>query len=162
MTATEQDIERQRVEQRRRIRLGMAIALGSALAYAVGQVLSRKLVAEETEPAVATFYALLFGTLIILGTNGRNLRSSGPIPRRPLLFVCGAGLCSSAGVMGMFFALNHAPVVVVSPIFALNSLVAMTMSAVFLQTMERVTRRMIAGGVMVALGTALIAYGASQ
>lgn len=149
-------------EERGRVRLGLLLAAGAAVAYSVGQVLSRDLVTGEIAPQVATFFALLFGTLLILITNGRGVRSDLGAPRRAYLWVMLAGICSSTAVMGQFFALKNAPVVIIAPVMAINPLLAMILSAIFLQRLERVTTRMLAGGALVVTGAALVAIGATR
>ena len=149
-------------EERSRVRLGMILAGGAAVAYSIGQVLSRKLVTGDVAPQVATFFALLFGTLLILITNGRSARGDLGAPRQAYLMVMLAGICSSTAVMGQFFALKHAPVVIIAPVMAINPLLAMILSAIFLQRLERVTTRMLAGGGLVVAGAVLVAIGATR
>ncbi len=149
-------------EERSRVRLGLVLAGGAAVAYSVGQVLSRHLVTGEIAPQVATFFALLFGTLVMLITNGRSARGDLGASRRAYLWVMLAGICSSTAVMGQFFALKNAPVVIIAPVMAMNPLLAMIMSAIFLQRLERVTMRMLAGGVLVVAGAVLVAVGATR
>ncbi|MBI4328633.1 MAG: DMT family transporter [Chloroflexi bacterium] len=161
MSTTAKPPAPEKVVRSSRVIEGTLLGLGAAGSYAVGQVVSKSVVSGVVQPQVATFFALLFGTLIISVFSARHLRADIHAPRSSFLFITLAGLCASSGVMGMFFALKNAPVVIISPIFALNPLVALILTSIFLQRLERVTVRMMAGGLLVVAGAALVAYGAS-
>jgi drug/metabolite transporter (DMT)-like permease len=56
----------------------------------------------------------------------------------------------------MYFALNSAPLVVVSPVFAINPLVTLILASIFLKRLERITKRMVFGTLLVILGIVVI------
>ena len=63
-----------------------------------------------------------------------------------------AGLFSAAGVMLMFTALRRGEVVVLSPILATNPLFTLVFASVMLRDVERITRRVVFGGLLVVCG----------
>ena len=63
------------------------------------------------------------------------------------------------GVSFWYLAFNEAPVVLVAPAAGTYPLVAILLSYIFLQRLERVTWRIVLGAVLVVGGVALIATG---
>lgn len=73
-------------------------------------------------------------------------------------FVAG-GVCSALGLIALFTALEEGRVAVVDPLSSAAPLVALVFAAVFLRDVERVTRGVIAGAVLVIAGVTLITIG---
>ena len=139
--------------------LGLLLALGAAMAYGGGTVVGRKVVTDFAPPLVASLFALLFGALILAALIHRDIPQDRKAPRRAFLLIGLAGLCSSAGVALLFTALSLEPVVVISPVISLNPIFALLFTHLFLQQLERVTLRIIAGTVLVVLGVILVTIG---
>ncbi len=144
---------------RRRL-AGFGVGLLSALSYGVGTLVSRKLVSGETSPVVASAFALLFGTVFVAGLfRGHALADIKSAPRRAWVMVSLAGLGSAWGVNLLFLALHHGSVSIAAPVASVGPLISILLASVFLKQIERITRRVVLGGVLVVLGVALISLG---
>ena len=139
--------------------LGMISAFGAALAYGGSQVVGKKVVTEIAPPLVASLFALMFGALVLAVIFHRDIPQDIKAPRKGFLFISLAGMASSGGVLFMFTALSHAPVVVVSPVASVTPLFSLLFTHIFLQRLERVTLRIIAGTLLVVLGVAVVTLG---
>ena len=67
-----------------------------------------------------------------------------------------SGIASASGVTLLYFALSKAPVVVISPVVAINPLITLTLAHFLLQRLERITKRTIMGTLLVVLGVLII------
>jgi drug/metabolite transporter (DMT)-like permease len=139
--------------------IGLASALAASAAYGTTQTIARSLVTGTAPASVSATYTIFFGMFLLLAMSAPNLRKDLRAPRSALVMMSIAGICSSFGVFFMFTALSLAPVTLASPIGALNPLVAMALTHVFLQRVERITPRMVAGGVLVVIGVTLVVLG---
>ena len=132
---------------------GYLAAAGAACAYgtvpAVGRVAVTELAAPIVTAAITMAFGALFMGMMVARQAPRDLRNA---PRRSVLLVCAGGVFMSTGVAMLYLALSKAPVIVVSPVFALTPVVGMALAHFFLQRLERVTREL-------ALGTALVVAG---
>ena len=139
--------------------LGVASAALAAATYGVTQVLVRHLVTTSAPPQVGAVYTIFFGMLILLVMSSGSLRKDLKGPRAGIGWMALAGVASSFGVLFMFGALSKAPVTLASPIAAVNPLIAIGLTHVFLQRVERVSPRMIAGALLVFAGVILVVIG---
>ena len=144
---------------RRQIIIGLLSALAAAVAYGVTQTIARSLVTTTVPATVTATYTIFFGMLILFVMSFRNLAKDLRAPRSALGMMALAGIASSFGVFFMFTALSKAPVTLASPIAAVNPLIAIVLTHIFLQRLERVTPRMVAGAVLVIIGVVLVILG---
>lgn len=147
------------IERRPRL-FGYLAAVGAACAYGTMPVLGRVAVTDFTIPLVSATYTMLVGFIVM------GLFSAGSIPgmlrnapRRALLFVAIGGLFMSTGVSFLYLALSKAPVVVVSPVFALNPVVALVLAHFFLQRLERITLPLVLGTFFAVAGVIVVIIG---
>ena len=138
--------------------IGLLCAVGAAVGYGASHTIARYVTASLPAPITAT-YALLFGAMLLLGMSLHRLPVDFQTSRPALAKMAIAGVFSSFGLFFMYMALARAPVVLVSPLVALYPLVAMGLTHLFLQRLERVTVRMMLGGALAALGIALVVMG---
>ena len=142
---------------RKTVLLGYSLAIGAAIAYAVAQVLTKQNIYRVESATAGVAITVLAGVIALLLMNLKNikvdLRSQG---RGVMLFVFG-GIFANVGVTCLFIALQDAPVVVVSPIIAINPLVALILAHIFLQRLEKITVRIFVGALLVVLGVVFIA-----
>ncbi len=143
------------------VALGILAAFGAALAYGSGQVVARMVVTTLAPPLVTSFFALLFGSMVLAVVIRRDVPQDLKAPRRTFLYITLAGLNSSTAVVLMFTALSLEPVVVVSPVASLTPLFALVFTHLFLQRLERVTLRIVAGTLLVVAGIALVILGSA-
>jgi drug/metabolite transporter (DMT)-like permease len=138
---------------------GYIFAFAAAIAYAASQVVAREGVAEFDAPLVGTTVALLFGTLGFIAIAVRNRAAPVHDFRRGALFFGLAGIFSATGVSAMFLAVERAEVVVVSPVSSTHPLFTLLFAAILLRDLERITSRIVLGGVLVCGGVVLISIG---
>lgn len=151
--------QNKRAAIQRQVLIGLLSALAAAAAYGATQTIARSLVTTTAPASVSATWTIFFGMLILFGMSFRNLGKDLRAPRSALFMMALAGIASSFGVFFMFSALSKAPVTLASPIGALNPLVAMALTHIFLQRLERVTPRMIAGAALVVVGVILVILG---
>ena len=72
------------------------------------------------------------------------------------MFICLSGLFATVGITLLYSALGVAPVVVVSPVASLTPLFALLFSRLFLERLEKVTRQIVLGTVLVLTGIIII------
>ena len=147
---------------RRQLLLGYAASVGAALSFALGALVVRKAVTDFTTPLVTVAYSMLVACAVLAVLAGRGaVAEMARAPRVGWALAVAAGTISSAAAISYYFALNFAPVVLVSPVSGTAPLFAMLFTIIFLKRLESVTPRMIAGCVLVVAGVALIAMGRS-
>ena len=141
---------------RRRTLWGYAASLGAVVGYGAAAVASRVLVDGHTTPLVASTYSLIFGTAMVAVLFHRGAAGALADAGRGWLFMSLSGVASAWGVAFLFYALREAPVVIVSPISGAYPLVAIVLTHLFLQRLERVTARTVMGALLVVAGVAII------
>ncbi len=132
-------------------RLGLLYAFAGATLFATRDNLVRHLAVGRTAvpPAVAGAAALLGGTLLVAVWARRRLGL------RWLRFVP-AGLLLGGSYVSLFEAYYRGRVSVVAPLVAVESLVAVVLSAFLLRDSEVVGRRLVLGAGLIVAGGALI------
>ncbi len=142
---------------------GYLAAACAAVAYGTVPALGRVAVTELTVPLVSATYTMLVGFVVMGLFSAHALPSTvRSAPARSLAFVAAGGLAMSTGVAFLYVALSRAPVVIVSPVFALNTFVALILAHLFLQRLERITLPLVAGTVLVVGGVAAVIVGAEM
>jgi drug/metabolite transporter (DMT)-like permease len=132
-------------------RIGLAYAFAGATLFAIRDNLVRHLAIGTTAvpPAVAATAALLGGTLLIVGWAQKG------IGRRWLGFVP-AGVLFGASYICLFEAYYRGRVTVVAPLVAVESLVGVGLSALFLRDSEHIGKQLLLGAALIVAGGALI------
>jgi drug/metabolite transporter (DMT)-like permease len=144
-------------EARRGAMIGLLCAAGGAVAYGTSHNIARHVVTHwSVPPPVTATYALLVGLVTIFMISSRQLGADLRGRGSGILEMAIAGVFSSFGVFFMYLALSQAPVSLVAPLVAVYPLIAMALTHLFLQRLDAVTRRMVAGGALVAVGVALV------
>ena len=132
-------------------RLGLVFAFAGATLFAIRDNLVRHLAigTGAASPAVAAAVALLGGTVLIAvwARQGINRRWLGFVP---------AGVLFGASYVSLFEAYYRGRVTVVAPLVAIESLVGVGLSALFLRESELVGRRLVFGALLIVAGGALI------
>ena len=137
--------------------LGYGAAMGAALSYGASQTIGKHVTTEYAPPLVGTAFALVFGFVYVSIMFHRHI----PVdvkanPRWGYLWFGLSGITSATGVSFLYFALSQAPVVVISPVVAVSPLVSLALAHLFLQRMEKITRRTVLGTLLVVLGVVII------
>ena len=142
---------------------GSALALLAAVLYGISTVVAKKAMDDnDISPLVFTPLSLLFGTVLVFILAGRDVGPSLRVSRRYFGFLIGAGIASGMAVTLLILAVSRAPVAVVTPIAALNPIVALLLAHLFLQRLERVTIRVVAGTTLAVVGVVLVILGSTQ
>lgn len=136
---------------------GYVFALLAALCWAFANLLIRKGVTTFASPLASVPISLFFATLILLPSpeGVTSVRKAG----RKLWLLAAAGLSSGAGTLLFYGAMSLAPVVVVSPLGNLGPLIAIPASHLFLRRLEKVTRRLVLGALLVLAGAVTVSIG---
>jgi drug/metabolite transporter (DMT)-like permease len=132
-------------------RVGLVLAFAGATLFAIRDNLVRHLAVGSTTvpPAVAAAAALLGGTVLIAAWARQG------IGRRWIPFLP-AGVLFGASYVCLFEAYYRGRVTVVAPLVAVESLVGVALSAVFLRQSELVGKRLVFGAALIVAGGALI------
>jgi drug/metabolite transporter (DMT)-like permease len=132
-------------------RLGLVFAFAGATLFAIRDNLVRHLAVGSTAapPAVAATAALLGGTVLIAiwARQGISRRWLGFLP---------AGVLFGASYVALFEAYYRGRVTVVAPLVAIESLIGVALSALFLRESELVGKRLVFGALLIVAGGALI------
>ena len=132
-------------------RVGLVLAFAGATLFAIRDNFVRHLAVGSTTvpPAVAAAAALLGGTVLIAVWARQG------IGRRWIPFLA-AGVLFGASYVCLFEAYYRGRVTVVAPLVAVESLVGVALSAVFLRQSELVGKRLVFGAALIVAGGALI------
>lgn len=114
-------------------------------AFADTSVLQAVALNETGAMAVLGAYAVVAGRRDVLAA-----------PRRTYAYFAGSGTLTAVALFSLFAALEVGRVVVVDPLAATAPLFTAVFAAVFLRDLERVTRGVVVGAVLVVVGVALI------
>lgn len=144
----------------RRAWIDVSFPLAAALLYGVDPVVTKLGLAGGTHAMVglATRTAAaagLFAAFLGLRSVRRGRRPSVPVDR----WTATAGVANTVYLLAYFGALERAPVVLVTPVMGVSTLFVVAGAALFLRGNERVTPRLVAGAVAVAVGVATVALG---
>jgi drug/metabolite transporter (DMT)-like permease len=132
-------------------RLGLVFAFAGATLFAIRDNVVRHLAVGSTAvpPAVAAAAALLGGTVLIAiwARKGISRRWLGFLP---------VGVLFGTSYVTLFEAFYRGRVTVVAPLVAIESLVGVALSALFLRESEVVGKRLVLGALLIVAGGALI------
>lgn len=135
--------------------------LAASLAFAVGNVV-RRFGLTTTDTGVLQAVAIN-ETAALVGLGGyvlaRNPEALTGPPRSTYRYFVVSGGITSVALVSMFAAFDRGPVAVVDPITALSPLFTTAFAYVLLRDLERVTRGVVVGVVLVVVGVGLIVGG---
>lgn len=138
------------------VMLGTAFSFAASVSYGLGTVIARQAVSGAASPMVAAAVSLLFGILTMIIFSAPHIAKDIKAPRRTYLNLAAAGGFAVMGIVFLYTALTMAPVAVVSPVSSLSPMFSLLFSHLFLQRLERVTLKVVAGTTLVILGVVLI------
>ena len=148
--------------RRRGAMLGYMLAFGAACCYGTTNVVVKQLTIDYTSPLVVSTISLFFGVLLVAPVAFRESMASLPEARRSpgfLVYAGLSGLAAATGVNCTYYALQLAPVVVVSPIVSANPLFTLLLASLFLSRQENVNRWLVLGTFITVAGVALVVLG---
>lgn len=139
-------------------RVGLGLVLASALCFGLDGVIAKVGFAEGTPVFVAVAVKLLAGAAgFFLYLGWRNdLPAAEDLVSRDAAWFAAAGLASALFLFAFYAGIEVAPVAVVVPVMQTSPLLVAAISYLFLQRLERVTPRLVAGAALVVAGTIAI------
>lgn len=147
----------------RQILFGYGFALTAAMLYGCSSVIAKVAIdATQISPVVFTCCSLFLGSVMVFLIAYRDIQPHENIPYRYFLFMMTAGVFSACAVTFLVLAVNRAPVSLATSLASLYPLVALSLSHVFLQRLERITMRIVWGTFLAVLGVVLVIIGSTQ
>ncbi|WP_459191622.1 EamA family transporter [Halosimplex sp. J119] len=140
--------------------VSLAFPVTAALCLGIDPVFTKVGFAEGTPPLVAvTVRVFAAAAGFVLYLLWRALRE-GRVPSIGAdRWLVGAGVANTVYLLAYYEALARTPVTVVTPILSASTLFVIGGAALFLPDDERVTRRLVAGGLLVVLGVGFVVSG---
>ena len=148
--------------------LGYLMALAAGASYGATNVMAKQAIEIYDSPLMVTAFSMLVGLFVLAPLVGISSAKTGVIRAGnqglgqilvSLRFVALAGLASGVAVNALYFAVQKADVVVVSPIVASSPLVTLLLAHLFLTRLETITKRLATGTVMAVSGVILVVVG---
>ena len=148
--------------------LGYLLAIGAGASYGATNVMAKQAVGIYDSPIMVTAFSMLVGLIVISPLVGASTLQSGVVRVKgqglvrtiiDLRHVATAGLASGIAVTAVYFAVQRADVVVVSPIVSSSPLVTLFLSHVFLARLEQITPQLVAGTLLAISGVVLVVFG---
>ena len=148
--------------------LGYLMALGAGASYGATNVMAKQTLEVFDSPLVITMLSMLVGMLVLAPLVGANTAHSGVHRENgqgfsknlwSLRWVALAGIASGIAVISLYFAVQRADVVVISPIVSSSPLITLFLAHVFLTRLERVTKRLLFGALLAVGGVVLVVIG---
>jgi drug/metabolite transporter (DMT)-like permease len=148
--------------------LGYLMALAAGASYGATNVMAKQVIEIYDSPLMVTAFSMLIGLFVLAPLVGASAARTGVLRAghrslgqtfHSLRFVAMAGLASGIAVNALYFAVQKADVVVISPIVASSPLVTLLLAHIFLARLETVTRKLVAGTLMAVLGVVLVVVG---
>ena len=144
----------------RRTLQGYLASVGSAAGYGFGTYFAYLVIRDGVPPMTATFFSLVFGLLLMAVLFPRPALVDLKLASlRGWVVVSMSGLASGFGVTSFYLSLDRVSVVIASPVAGANPLVAILMTHIFLQRLERVSVKTVIGAMLVVAGVALVTIG---
>ena len=148
--------------------LGYLMALAAGASYGATNVMAKQVIKIYDSPLMVTAFSMLIGLFVLAPLVGASAARTGVLRAghwslgqtlHSLRFVAMAGLASGIAVNALYFAVQKADVVVISPIVASSPLVTLLLAHIFLARLETATRKLVAGTLMAVLGVVLVVVG---
>lgn len=148
--------------------LGYLMALGAGASYGATNVMAKQTLEVFDSPLVITTLSMLVGMVVLAPLVGASTAHSGVHREKgqgfsknlwSLRWVALAGIASGIAVISLYFAVQRADVVVISPIVSSSPLVTLFLAHVFLTRLERVTKRLLFGTLLTVGGVVLVVIG---
>ena len=148
--------------------LGYLMALGAGASYGATNVMAKQTLEVFDSPLIITSLSMVVGIVVLAPLVGASAVRSGVIRAKgqgfttnlwAVRWVALAGIASGIAVISLYFAVQRADVVVISPIVSSSPLVTLLLAHVFLTRLERVTRRLVFGAMLTVCGVLLVVLG---
>lgn len=137
---------------------GVLYAVGASVAFGVEPVFATYGFAVGTPLFVGLFIKTLTATVGLFWFLRwrEGLTAAAVLALLRSRWYLAAGIANTAALVAYYSALTVAPVAVVIPLTQLSPLLVILLSAYYLPTLERVTARLVAGGICIVVGGAAV------
>ena len=145
-------------------KLGYLLAFGGSLAFVARDAISRHVLGglELAPPFVVSGFALVIGGSILFAFIHRGvIESIRNAPPRYVGICCAAGVLQGIAVASLFHALSRADVTIVTPIYASQPIIALTLASLFLRQLEALNWVLVLGTVLSVAGVIMVILGAT-
>lgn len=142
--------------------MGYALGLSAGVCYGAWSIIASTSMRDyDIPPLLFAAIAFCFGTIMfgpVLAYDGpRAYRRS----KRSLGWFALSGVGSGAAIVALSFALEKGDVTVVAPIVSISPLITLVLVRIFLEHMERISRTLVLGALMVLAGAVMVVVGDS-
>ena len=145
----------------RRVLWGALLGVIAAAGFGSSTVVAKEVVTEYATPLVAGAFALLMGSIAMLAVTGRDVATTLQIPRWSFVSLALAGVSTGGGVVSLYFALTHAPVVVVSPLVSMAPIFTLILAQLLIRKIEDISVQSVLGTGLVVGGVIMLVVGRS-
>ena len=148
----------------RRFLVGYLLAFSAAASYGGTNVVAKEMTQAYGSPLMIAAFSLIFGVMLLFPLAGRDTLRDLRAGRSDLTFIVFAGLSGLAAitaVISLYYALQRADVVVVSPIVSVNPLVTLLLAHIFISRLESITKQVVAGINLAVVGVIVVAIGST-
>ena len=148
----------------RRSLLGYLLALVAAASYGGTNVLAKELTQDYGSPLVITAFSLLFGIVLLSPLAAQSALAglrTGRGDQTFVVYTALSGLAAAAAIIALYYALQRADVVVVSPIVSSNPLLTLLLAKLFISLLEKITRQLVLGAAITVGGVILVVVGST-
>jgi len=139
--------------------IGIAFGMGAGLCYGIVSILIKHSVGGLSTPLAGAAVSLFIGAVGLGIFGSRGIKQAIISQRKGLIYLLLSGVASAGGIISIFYALDIAPVVVITPVQSTNPLFALFFSYLFLGKLEKITPKLIVGSILVVGGVILITLG---
>ena len=141
--------------------VGYICAIGAGASYGAVNFLGKIAVDDYAPPLVVATIAAAFGTAMLTPLVAREIPNTLRSQAGAAAMYALSGMAASAAAVALFFSLQRAEVIVVSPLASTTPLITLILAHLFLQRLERLTLTLIMGTLLVVGGAVLVVVGDS-
>ncbi len=147
--------------KRNLVPLGIAAALLAAAFYAASSVMVRIVVRSEAHPFVMVAFTSALGAILLAPIAARGFREDRKARFRGFAWAALTGPLTLMAVGFFYSALQHSPVVVVTPLVAIYPLGSILLARLFLSRQESFSPSVILGALLVVGGAVMVSIAAA-
>ena len=141
--------------------IGYICAIGAGASYGAVNFLGKIAVDDYAPPLVVATIAAAFGTAMLTPLVAREIPNAMRSQAGAAAMYALSGMTAAVAAVALFFSLQRADLVVVSPLASTSPLFTLILAHLFLQRLERLTLTLIIGTLLVVGGAVLVVVGDS-
>ena len=142
--------------------IGYAYGLVAGIAYGAWSVIAKTAITNyNVPPLLFATTAFAFGSLMFAPVLAYGLPRAFHRSKRALALFALAGAGSGIAIIALSFGLEKGDVTVVGPIVSVSPLITLVLVRIFLERLERISRSLVVGSLLVVGGTVMVVVGDS-